>query len=57
MTEDQEHEITVVALNKRELWELINNFNASFEADHPDNVLADKALEKLNTALHAGSGK
>lgn len=39
-----------IRLTKEELWELICNFDASFESGLPENALADRVAAKLDEA-------
>lgn len=39
-----------IPFTKEELWELMNNFDKSFEAGDPDNAMADSIAERLHDA-------
>lgn len=46
-----------VSLSKAELWELINNFGQSFEAGGEGNEIADRVMDKLQTAFDKFTAK
>lgn len=43
-------EVATIRLTKEELWELMNNFSASFQSGIADNELADRVAKKLADA-------
>jgi hypothetical protein len=42
-----------IRLTKEELWELICNYEKSFESGDPANAIADRVLDKLTAAYDA----
>ena len=46
-----------IALTREELWELISNFDKSFDSDDPDNAVASRVADKLADALERHDNK